>query len=200
MKPGILTLTETSPAQGFVEPITLQQAKKFLNLPEYSPVDGEADGLIESLISAAREVAEGYQGRDFVGKQYDLTLDTFPSGEIQLRDNLESVDVVRYSSSGGADVDLVENTDYIVDTRRALIMPPVNGAWPAADLWPSSAVLVRFTVSAQEPPEHVLNGMKQLISSWFCGRLPFELGASNVQEYPFTVTMLLTMGAKRAFK
>lgn len=197
---AILTLTETSPVQSFVEPLSLAAAKAFLNLGEYSPSDTEADALLESMISAAREVAESLQGRDLVAKQYDLTLDSFPGDSIELRGNLASVDLVRYTSSDGAEVTLAETTDYIVDLRKGAILPPYGGSWPSAVLWPSSAVLVRFTAAAPVIPEHVLNGMKLLISAWFAGRLPFEAGASAVQEFPYTVTTLLSLGGKKAFK
>ena len=132
---AILALTETSPIQSFVEPLTLAQAKAFLNLPEYSPSDTEADALIESMISAAREVAEGLQGRDLVAKQWDLTLDSFPGGAISLRDNLESVDLVRYISSDGSEVTLAEATDYIVDDRKGIILPGPQRREKASPAW-----------------------------------------------------------------
>ena len=51
---GSLSLTEASPPQSFVEPLSLDEVKKFLKLPVRSPVDALEDAELSSLISAAR--------------------------------------------------------------------------------------------------------------------------------------------------
>src|SRR5918992_362236 len=96
---GTLNLTETSPAQPFDEPLTLEEVKAFLQIPERSPADAMEDLMIESFISAARDIAEFHQGRDLVEKQYDLSLPGFPCREIELRDGLSSVDLIQYRDS-----------------------------------------------------------------------------------------------------
>ncbi len=63
---GTLTLTQTSPVQTFTEPLTLAEVQAYLGVPVLSLVDIESDTLIEAMISSAREVAEGMQGRDLV--------------------------------------------------------------------------------------------------------------------------------------
>jgi len=171
---GTLTLAVTSPVQSFIEPITLAEAKAFLRLPDYDPVDVEADAMVSDLITAAREQAEMYQGRDLVAKQWDLTLDYFPGGEILLRDPLISVDLVKYKDSDGTETTLVANTEYIVDTARALVMPPYGESWPTFTPWPSSAVTIRFTTSAGAVSQSILTGMKLLIMGWHSGQVPKE--------------------------
>lgn len=194
---GILELTATSPVQSFTEPLTRAEVKSYLGLPEYSPADTSRDDEIDMLIEAARERAEHHQNRDLVAKQWDLTLDAFPAGAIELRDGLSTVDLVRYRDSDGVYTTLVVNTDYIVDTVRCLIMPPYGDTWPSFTAWPTSAVLVRFTVAAPNAfPERLKKGMKLLISHWFNGKLPFEIAPGVVHEYPETVSALLSSGAK----
>jgi uncharacterized phiE125 gp8 family phage protein len=171
---GSIVLTVTSPVQSFTEPISLAEAKAFLRLPTYSPTDAEADAMVSDLITAAREQAEMYQGRDLVAKQWDLTLDYFPAGGILLREPLVSVDLVKYKNSAGTETTLVATTEYIVDTARALVMPPYGESWPSFTAWPSSAVTIRFTTSAGAVSQSILTGMKLLIMGWHSGQIPKE--------------------------
>lgn len=165
---GTMTLTVTSPAQSFTEPITLAEAKAALRLPDFSPTDTEADELIEGYITAVRQLAETAQGRDLVAQQWDYRLDAFPAGDIQLREPLASVNLVQYKGEDAVARTLVENTDYIVDTARALVTLPESVEWPSAELWPTSAVLIRFTTSAPAVIDQVvISGMKMaLIALW----------------------------------
>lgn len=200
---GTLSLTPQSPAQIFAEPLTVAEVRTYLNLPLRSPVDAEEDDTLAGFISAAREVAEIAQGRDLVRKQWDLTLDYFPSWAVRLRSPLISVDLVSYRDSGGNATSLVGATDYLVDTNRqpGIITPVYNGFWPIFTPNPSSAVLVRFT-SGYSATDAFWNdsgrrlkvGMKLLISMWYNNRLPFE-AVSSISEYPYAVTALLEYGS-----
>jgi hypothetical protein len=218
---GAIRLTVASPPQSFTEPITVSEAAKFLELPERNPPDEQEDALLSLMISAARKVAEDEYGRDLIPKQYDLNLDDFCTqgyfylsareqtgygvtlSEISLPEPLISVDLFRYRDSDGTLTTLVEDSDFIVDTARSLVMPPYGGSWPSFTPWPSSAVLLRFTsgYSSSHPfwlsdGKRLLLGMRQLISAWYTGRLPFEPG-SAIQEHPYAVTSLFNYGAKR---
>lgn len=215
---GNLSLTVTSPPQSFTEPLDSVDVSKFLELPARNPPDPDESMMILGFIAGAREQAEILQGGlDLCPKQYDLALDYFPysgwgaggwgsnpggCGEIQLRRPLVSVDLVQYRDSTGSYVDLVEGTDYIVDLARGLVLPPYGASWPSFTLWPSSAVLVRHTSGYAATDAfwggagaRLKIGMKQLISAWFTGRLPFERGPGSIQEYPFYVRHLLSIGA-----
>jgi uncharacterized phiE125 gp8 family phage protein len=66
---GTLELTNASPAQSFVEPLTLAQAKAFLRITDTSPADADQDAMLSGFIMAARETAEILQGRDLIAKQ-----------------------------------------------------------------------------------------------------------------------------------
>jgi hypothetical protein len=198
---GTLLLTESSPPQSFCEPLSLAQVREVLKLPESSPPNAEEDEHLERLIISAREIAEGQQRRNLTQKQCDLWLDYFPC-EIELRRPLTSVDLIRYRDSDGNYTDLTENTDYIVDTVRGLVMPAYGTSWPSFTPWPSSAVLIRH--SGGYPENHpfwsndgqrILTGMLKLITHHFVNALPFELSNLKVQEWPYGVRDLLSYGA-----
>jgi hypothetical protein len=182
-----LKLTVTSPIQTFTEPISVSEAKDFCEIPA---ADTTRDTLLGALITAAREVAELRQGRDLVEKQWDLTSDCFPCYAFQTRENLSSVDLLRYRDSSGNYTTLVENTDFIVDTSDFLVTPPYAENWPSFTPWPTSAVLLRYTVTPPAVDTQVLLGMRFLINQWYVNRIPAELGASNVQQYPFALGLL----------
>lgn len=192
---GVIKLTVTSPVQTFDEPITLDDALTYLGL--VSPDPGEPTFLvqIEEFIQGAREQAELFQRRDLVAKQWDLSLDCFPY-EIQLRDPLASVDLVRYRDSDGNYHTLTENTDYIVDTAKGCVLPAYGQSWPSFTPWPSSAVLVRFTMAAPAVPSVVKVGMFSLISDWFNNKLPFGTGIDAAKGYPARLVNLLAHGAR----
>ena len=204
---GTLNLTVASPPQSFVEPLTLDDVKRYIGLPERSPLDAEEDLQLESMITAARGQAEILQGRDLVRKQWDLSLDFWIDYFFQLRSPLASVDLFTLRDSTGSYTTLVENRDYIVDTLKdpGVVAPPYNTMWPVFTPWPSSAILIRFTSGFAADSiwwkagdgDRIKNGMRLLISNWFTGRLPFEQGIDPAKEYPFGLTACLSQGAIR---
>jgi len=200
---GTLNLTDASPAQSWVEPLTLADVKAFLVLQDSSgPADGVDDDMVEfTFIPAAREMAEFFQGRDLVRKQFDLSLDYWSSYAFELRAPLVSVDLFTRTDSGGDVTTLVNGTDYIVDIAKmpGIVMPPYNVTWPTFTPWPSSAILIRFT-SGYAPThpfwltagQRIKMGMLYLISGWYEGRLPTTFG--SVEEIPFAISSCLGFG------
>ena len=220
---GIIELTEASPEQSFIEPITLEAAKSFLRITDSGWEDPYRDEMIVGFISAAREMAEILQGRDLIVKQYDLSMDLMLGYqgmmdpgfltrsyavydftgvyEIALRSPLVSVDLFKYRTSDGNYTEMVEGDDYIADLARGMVVPPFNKSWPIFDPWPTSSILIRFT--AGYPMDHpfwsnagqrLIVGMKMLIEQWYDERLPFVAGSVN--ELPYAVSALLGYGAK----
>jgi uncharacterized phiE125 gp8 family phage protein len=199
---GSINLTETSPAQIFAEPLSVKEIRDYLRLPDLTS-DDEDDSLL-MMIVAAREQAEILQNRDLVQKQWDLHHDYWPSYRIEMRTPLISTDLVQYTDSDGNDTAMVEDVDYIVDASKGpgILAPPYNGTWPTFTPWPSSSILIRFTSGYAAthpwwsgPGARVKIGMKLLISHWYSNRLPFEKGATDSTEYPYTVTSCLSYGA-----
>lgn len=192
-------LTETSPVQSFTEPLLLAEVKPYLKVPERSPADPDEDRLIQSLISAARAVAEHLRGGDeLIQRQWDQYYDYWPSYRIELGRALDSVQLVQYRNSDNVLTTLTENIDYYVDAIKqpGCIAPLYNKFWPTFTGWPSSAVLIRYT-SGYSPSsswwqggsgESVKHGMRWLISEWFYNRLPYD---TPIQEYPYGLRVCL---------
>lgn len=199
---GTLRLTEGDTPQVFTEPLALSDVKNHLRVDTSFTDD---DTLIQTFISAARYQAEILQNRDLIRKQWDLSYDYWPQYRIPLRAPAVSVDLVQYTDLSGKVTTMNLNTDFIADLRKepALITPPWNVSWPAFTPWPSGGILIRFTsgytASSQwwtgGPGSLVKAGMLLLISHWYQKRLPFEVGISATNEYPFSVTSCLNYGA-----
>lgn len=198
MSNATLGLTVSSPPQSFTEPLTLVEVKTYLQIEQTDPPDNTDDALIDSLISAAREVFEIEQGRDLVQKQWDLTLDYFCE-RIELRDYLASVDLVRYRDSAGSYTTLAEGTGYIIDAAQhpGIIMSPYNVSWPSFTPWPTGAVLVRFTAGPSPTDAfwgglgaRLKQGMKALIKSWYIDEDP-----QNESGMPWAAQVLMRYGA-----
>ncbi len=183
----ILKLTVTSPVQSPEEPVNVLDIRVALGTAD---ADNTRDSLFAAYASAAREVAEKCQQRDLVEKQWDLFLSYFPYDSINLRDNATAVTTFRYRKSDGDYVTMVEGTDYEFDPALSILTPVSNGTWPTAELWPSSAIEIQFTVTPPAIPNSLKRGILALISLWDANQVPAELGASAVQNYPFMLSLL----------
>ena len=199
---GTLTLTETT--QAFVEPLSFEEAAAYLKLPSTDMTDPGVQAELTLFIQAAREQAEILQNRDLVRKQWDMSRDYWPYGEVELRPHLVSVDLIQTKDIDGNVSTLTENTDYVVDTSKhpGLILPPANQPWSVFVPWPSSSILIRFTsgvapnsVFWQDAGTRVKIGMKYLIAEWYTNRMPLERGRAAANEYPDPITACLSYGA-----
>lgn len=200
---GTLNLTESSPPQSFIEPLTVDEMKDYLKVPSRSPAEPAEDLLIQSLIIGARAQAENAQGSDLVRKQWDLSLDYWLSDRVELPPTpLVSVDLFQYRESDGTVVPMVEGTDYIVDLSKqpGAVLAPYNVTWPTFTAWPSSAITIRFT-SGYAPDDPywdgdgavVKHGMRLLVSHWYNLRLP---AGSTVSEWPYMVSSCISFGSR----
>lgn len=201
-----LNLTQQSPVQAFVEPLTTLEMYNYLKIPVRNPADEGEEDFIGSLISAAREQAEIAQNQVLVRKQFDMSFDYWPSYRLEMATPLISVDLLQYMDSNG-DITVMQpgpNADYIVDTAKkpGVIAPPYNATWPTFTPWPTSAILARFTAGYaktdpfwQDAGARIKIGMKLLISAWYNNRLPFEKGVDALSEYPYAVSSCLAYGA-----
>lgn len=134
--------------------VTLAEVKTALR------IDSEDhDELLTSLIQAAVEDAEGpdgFTGRALLEQTWDLFLDAFPTGDIEIPlPPLIEVEGVFYSDSAGAETEFSAASysyDGSVDPGR--ISLTVNGSWPTPAVV-SNAVRVRFRagyLSSDSPP------------------------------------------------
>lgn len=193
------------------EPLSFAEIKSYLRVD-----DSTGDGDIGGMITAARLLAEVHNGRHLAQRTFELALDYFPSrvfvsqsyptifqpifdgvsSAIRLPAPLVSVESFTVRKQDGSNVPLVENTDFLVDTAKepGELLPAVGKSWPQFDLWPSSAIRIRFTsgFAATDCPENIKQGIKLLVSQWHENRVPFE-SIRFVAELPFSVRALFEM-------
>ena len=114
----------TPPAE---EPVALEEAKAHLRV-----LHDSEDDLIDALIPAAREWAEGYTRRAFLTQTWALRLDAFPSGKVYLpRAPLQSVTSVAYTDGNGA-AQAVAGVQAVLDPARPFVAPAYGAEWPIA--------------------------------------------------------------------
>lgn len=168
-----------------VEPVTLAQAKSYLNLPSGS---SDQDDTITRMIVAAREDGERLTDRILAQRQFVQCLDSFPyfidtiqsqqayppsyyslprysttlwnySQMIKVSKNpVISIDDFRYVATDGTEKTLQPGVDYIVDPvgQPARIFPKVGGNWPPC-LYAPNAVKIVYTAGYDPDPSTVLD-------------------------------------------
>jgi uncharacterized phiE125 gp8 family phage protein len=142
------------------------------------------DTLIESLMRAAIEWAEGSMRRTIYARSHIWVLQDFPTdlyGKIRLpRGKTQSVESVAYSN-GGAITTLtgpssaIPGTGYQEDLRGndgGFIMPPRSQSWPSVDLDVPAPVAITYTAGwlAAEVPEDIVHGLLFAISDGYENR------------------------------
>lgn len=128
-----------------VEPVSLAEAKKHLNLYDDFTED---DDYISGLIKAAREFGEDLTGWAFAEQTREIYLDRFPAKNyIELRQYpLISVTSFTVTDYTGNVTTLQPDTCYIVDTDSAFgrVVLPFGKSWPSMQLYPVNPVKIRF--------------------------------------------------------
>lgn len=131
---------KTAPA---AEPVSLTEAKLHLRVDTDCTDD---DNLITALIAAAREMAENYTGRAFISQTWELTLDNFPVGCIELRPApLATITSITYQDGDGV-VTTLSTSIYEADTYST----PGRACNKWALSWPTAreiqnSILVTYT-------------------------------------------------------
>lgn len=153
------------------------------------------DPLLEGLIRAAREYAEGYQNRSFITQVWDLSFDTYPRSPIKFAlSPVQSVESITcYEEDDTPHV--VDPGNYQVDTggftgRIAL----KNGiSWPSITLRPLNGVVIRFTVgygdTGEDVPEKTRIAIKLMVGHLYENREATDSRAHYTM--PFAVDSLL---------
>jgi len=102
-----------------------------LDAMDHTVVEGTDDfDLISQYIKAFTNHGQNLTGRQFVETVFELDLDEFPFGDIELKPNLQSVTSVIYTDGDDVEQTLNANT-YIVKTT------PLVGYITPVDEWPS---------------------------------------------------------------
>jgi uncharacterized phiE125 gp8 family phage protein len=171
------------------EPVTLTEAKTHLRVTE--PDD---DTYIESLITAARQMAESFTGRALVTQTWVLTLDRFPGSsavpiEIPLPE-LQSISSITYNDSNG-DSQTWASSNYTVDIKNkpGRVLPIQTASYPTTQ-GHINDVTVTFVAgygSASSVPETIKQAIKIYIGHLYERREETIVGA---------VATLIPEGAK----
>lgn len=170
------------------EPILLSEAKKHVRASH-----GSDDGLLESLIIAARIHVEQICERAILSQGWELQIDEFPAGNcpIELPGGLVTgVTAVEYTDTAG-DTQVLDVQEDII-SQPARIAPLPGASWPATQ---TSLAAVRVTYQAgwldrESVPEAIKSAMKLIIGTLYEHREGVVVGASAV-ELPFSVKHLL---------
>lgn len=152
-----------SPTLGPAEPLLL--AAMITHLREFSSIPSDAQTQIEGLITAAREYAENFCSRAFLTQTWDLVLDAFPAGVLELpKAPLQSIESVKYIDSDGAEQTLAASAykvDAVTDPGR--IAPAYGTIWPVTRAEPN-AVTIRFIAGYGDAAESVPQAIKHAIT------------------------------------
>lgn len=183
----MLTRLITPPAE---EPVTLAEAKAQLRLE--TALD---DAFVTRLIRAAREWAEGYLWRGIVSQTWELVLEGFPAGAVELpMGQLTSITSVKYLDELGAEQTLSASI-YEADTASVpgKLRLAYSQSWPSArGTW--NAVVVRYVVgwaTASAVPQPIKQALLMLISQMYEHRTP-EITGTIVSPVQFAVEALLS--------
>lgn len=173
------------------EPLTLAEAKLHMRVEV-----ADDDSLITSLITAARQWCEAFQGRAYITQTWQLWLDAWPEGdEIRLpRPPLQSVVTVKYYGADGAEY-VMPAADYLVDTKSepGRLVLGYGKTWPSVTLRPASAIAIEFVAgygAVSAVPEKVKQAMKLLVAHWYEHREAVLTGSIS-KELEFAVGALL---------
>lgn len=145
------------------EPLFLDGVKTFCK------VNGDDDdALIESMITAARQMAETQTKRALITQTWDLYLDDFPCDYSYSSDyaiilpkpTLQSVTYLKYIDSEGV-LQTLSADNYKVDnvTEPARIVPAYGYSWPSTRDEINS-VVIRFVCGYGDDEESVPNAIK----------------------------------------
>lgn len=175
-----------------VEPITLAEAKLHLRIEE---AETSEDGLITSLIVAAREGAEHETRRALIRQTWELAIDAFPPCAIQLpKPRLIDIVSVTYVDAAG-DSQVLAPGAYTTDVENepGFLLPAVDTDWP--DTYDTAnAVRIRFRcgfgAAASDVPDAIKAWMKLRIGALYRHREAVVGTVSNELAGRFTDRLL----------
>lgn len=153
--------TITPPA---AEPVSVQEAKLHLRLiaDVADTTPHPEDGLIASLIVAARQGAEHITGRALMPQTLELALDRFCDGIKLPRPPFASIESIKYIDPEGVTQTIATGAWRVDDySEPALVLPPYGEAWPTTRAQ-ENAVLIRYVAgyaNAAEVPAQIKSWM-----------------------------------------
>lgn len=129
------------------EPITPEQAAHYRRVDDLLEEDRT---VFELAIRAAREYAERRTGRALVDREWELVLDRFPCGPIEITRIPLDVDTIeiRYVDQAGVGR-VLDPSAYVVVGGEPVRIAPVD-AWPETQCGRIGSVVVGFTAGPGE--------------------------------------------------
>jgi uncharacterized phiE125 gp8 family phage protein len=154
------------------------------------------DGLLNTLITTAREYCEGFQNRAYIEQTWQLWMDSWPREDrIQIPlPPLVSVLSIKYYGTDDTEYTLTP-TEYFVDTKSepGRVVLGYGKSWPIVILRPANGVCIEFVAgygaTASVVPKKVSQAMLLLIGHWFKNRE--ALSETLPKEIEFAVRSLL---------
>jgi uncharacterized phiE125 gp8 family phage protein len=181
-----MTKVTSAPA---LEPVTLQEVKLHCRIDSL-----EDDDLVNSLISAARQLIETQAGIRLVTQTIQDDRDEWPD-VWYLEGPVQSVSSVDYLDSDGnwQEVDL---TDVDIDTAAnpARVAPGVDLDWPEV-YGGMGCVSITYVAGYGAPsavPAILKQAIKLLVAHWYAVRETVNVG-NIVNEVPYTVDAIVKM-------
>jgi uncharacterized phiE125 gp8 family phage protein len=152
------------------------------------------DDLITSLIKTSRQYCEKFQNRVYVTQSWELWLDKFPEGAINVPlPPLQSITSIEYYDISDTKATLAA-TEYFVDiiSEPGKVVLNYGHSWPTTTLRDYNGVCVTFVCGyglAVSVPDNVKSAMKLFIGHLYENREAVSI--ADLKEAPMAVSSLL---------
>lgn len=187
--------------QPAAEPVSTATAKAHLRVDISTD-----DTLIETLITAARDLVERHTRRSLIYTGYRYTIDQFPGGPILLpRSPAVSANSstvfnyatprIQYVDTAGVTQTMTVSTEYELDlaSNPPRIVQPPDIVWPLAKEYKVNAVTIDFVSgygsSASDVPALLRQAVLMLVAHWYENREAVGSGVGS--EIPLAVDSIL---------
>ena len=177
-----------------VEPVTLAEAKKHLNV-----TFSDDDDYISALIKVARQTAEDYTNRQLITATWKAYLDEFPIHDTQVIELMHcpvaAITSITYTDTSG-ETQTWAAADYQLDivSEPARILPAYNKAYPTAREQ-MNAVEITFTCgygsTGASVPDRIKQAILLMIGHWYENREDVIVGRIAT-ALPMTSKFLLS--------
>ena len=146
------------------EPVSLAEAKAFLRID-----DGVEDGLVATLIAAARMHVEGVTGRALLAQSWRLVLDHWPEDrqvKLPVTPFMAVTEITAYDSAGGAHT--VPLAQFLSEPDR-LLLPGNVASMPALRERQGIEIdyVAGYGVEPKDVPADLRQALLALVGYWF---------------------------------
>lgn len=162
-----------------VEPVTLEEAKKQVELPLSAT---SHDDQLTRLIKAAREDVERHTRRALITQTWRRSLPAFPSGRIFIpRPPLRSVSIEYYDGVGVSQSLASELVQVDTDSAPGSVEPAPDETWPSTQALRRDAVTIEFECGFGDAASDVPEVYRQLILEivafrfWYRGDMQMKI-------------------------